>query len=50
MTIPIDSIDQFTVQVQGNAEVGRNGGGLISLAIKSGTNQIHGSAYYFNRN
>jgi hypothetical protein len=50
VTIPIDSIDQFTVQTQGNAEVGRNGGGLISLAIKSGTNQIHGSAYYFNRN
>jgi len=50
VTIPIDAIDQFTVQSQGNAEVGRNGGGLISLAIKSGTNRIHGSAYYFNRN
>ena len=50
VTIPIDSIDQFTVQTQGNAEVGRNGGGLISLAIKSGTNSLHGSAYYFNRN
>nr|WP_232298893.1 carboxypeptidase-like regulatory domain-containing protein [Granulicella tundricola] len=33
VTIPIDAIDQFTVQTQGNAEVGRNGGGLISLAI-----------------
>jgi hypothetical protein len=50
VTIPIDSIDQFSVQTQGNAEVGRNGGGLISLAIKSGTNRVHGSAYYFNRN
>jgi len=50
VTIPIDAIDQFTVQTQGNAEVGRNGGGLISLAIKSGTNVLHGSAYYFNRN
>jgi hypothetical protein len=50
VTIPIDAIDQFSVQTQGNAEVGRNGGGLISLAIKSGTNHIHGSAYYFNRN
>lgn len=50
VTIPIDSIDQFTVQSQGNAEAGRNGGGLVSLAIKSGTNTIHGSAYYFNRN
>ena len=26
MTIPIDAIDQFSVQTQGNAEVGRNGG------------------------
>ena len=50
VTIPIDAIDQFTVQTEANAEVGRNGGGLISLAIKSGTNSIHGSAYYFNRN
>ena len=50
VTIPIDAIDQFTVQTQGNAEVGRNGGGLISLAIKSGTNHLHGSGYYFNRN
>ncbi|MFT4111173.1 TonB-dependent receptor domain-containing protein [Silvibacterium sp.] len=50
VTIPIDSIDQFSVQSQGNAEIGRNGGGLISLAIKSGSNQIHGSSYYFNRN
>lgn len=50
VTIPIDAIDQFTVQSQSNAEAGRNGGGLISLAIKSGTNHLHGSAYYFNRN
>ena len=50
VTIPIDAIDQFTVQSQSNAEVGRNGGGLISLAIKSGTNHVHGSGYYFNRN
>jgi hypothetical protein len=50
VTLPIDAIDQFTVQSQGNAEVGRNGGGLISIAIKSGTNRLHGTAYYFNRN
>jgi len=50
VTIPIDAIDQFTVQSQGNAEAGRNAGGLISLAMKTGTNSFHGSAYYFNRN
>ncbi|WP_263378190.1 TonB-dependent receptor [Granulicella paludicola] len=50
VTIPLDAIDQFSVQSQGNAEIGRNGGGLVSMAIKSGTNAIHGSAYYYNRN
>ena len=50
VTIPVDSIDQFTVQTEGNAEAGRNPGGLISLGIKTGTNKFHGAAYYFNRN
>lgn len=50
VTLPIDAIDQFNVQSNGNAEAGRNAGSLISLAIKTGTNQFHGSGYYFNRN
>ncbi|RSL17334.1 carboxypeptidase family protein [Edaphobacter aggregans] len=50
VTLPIDAIDQFSVQSQANAEVGRNAGGLINMVIKSGTNHIHGSAYYFLRN
>lgn len=50
VTIPVDSIDQFTVQTEGNAEGGRNPGALISLGIKTGTNAFHGAAYYFNRN
>jgi hypothetical protein len=50
VTIPVEAIDQFTVQTQGNAEAGRNPGGLISLAIKTGTNNFHGSAYYYTRN
>lgn len=48
--LPIDAIDQFSVQSSGNAESGRNGAGSVNLVIKSGTNTIHGSLYYFNRN
>ncbi len=50
VTLPIEAIDQFSVQSQGNAEVGRNGGGLINMVVKSGTNGFHGSAYYYLRN
>lgn len=50
VVLPIDAIDQFSVQSQSNAENGRNGGGTVNMVIKSGTNQIHGTAYYFNRN
>ncbi len=48
--MPIDAIDEFSAQTQSNAETGRSAGGTVNLIIKSGTNQIHGSAYYFNRN
>jgi hypothetical protein len=50
VTLPIEAIDQFSVQSQGNAEVGRNGGGLVNMVVKSGTNKFHGSAYYYFRN
>ena len=48
--LPVEAIDQFSVATNGSAEMGRNGGGVVNLVIKSGTNQLHGSAYYFNRN
>ena len=50
VTLPIDAIDQFNVQSNGNAEAGRNAGSLISLALKTGSNKLHGTGYYFNRN
>src|SRR5450755_4433973 len=48
--MPIDAIDEFSAQTQSNAETGRNAGGTVNLTIKSGTNDLHGSAYYYNRN
>ena len=48
--LPIDAIDEFSMQTNNNAEQGRNGGGTLNLVIKSGTNNFHGSLYYFNRN
>ena len=48
--LPIDAIDQFSVQSNGGADTGRNGGSSVNVVIKSGTNTLHGSAYYYNRN
>jgi len=48
--MPLDAMDEFAAQTQSNSEAGRNAGGIVNVVLKSGTNQIHGSAYYFNRN
>ncbi len=48
--LPIDAIDQFNQQAGGNADFGRNAGSMVNVVIKSGTNALHGTAYYFNRN
>jgi hypothetical protein len=47
--LPIEAIDQFSVQTGGSAETGRNAGSTVNLVIKSGTNNFHGSLFYFNR-
>jgi len=48
--LPIEAIDQFAVVTDAPADFGRNSGSNISVVIKSGANQFHGSAFYFNRN
>ncbi len=48
--LPIDAIDQFNQQAAGNADFGRNPGSMVNVVLKSGTNALHGTAYYFNRN
>jgi len=50
VTLPIDSIAEFSLQTQSSPETGRNPGGTVNLVTKSGTNQLHGTIYYFERN
>jgi len=46
----IEDIAEFkTTTSVSPAEFGRAGGGVVQVATKSGTNQIHGAAYWFNR-
>ncbi len=46
----VEDIEEFkTTTSVASAEFGRAGGAVIQVATKSGTNQIHGSAYWFNR-
>jgi hypothetical protein len=51
-TIPFqfseDVIREFQVTSTGfEAEFGQSGGGLVNTVTKSGTNQVHGDAYYY---
>ena len=50
VVMPIDAIDEFSVQTQSNAEAGRDAGGTVNVVLKSGTGHLHGTAYYYNRN
>ncbi len=45
---PVDAVEEFKVVTGAyDAQYGRNGGGVVSVATKSGTNRLHGSAYEF---
>src|SRR5207253_9134180 len=47
----LEAIQEFKVQT-GNfsAEYGSSAGGVVSVVTKSGTNEVHGSAFDFLRN
>jgi hypothetical protein len=48
--IPLDAVKEFQVVATGaSAEFGRTAGGIINVIPKSGTNQVHGSLFYFQR-
>jgi hypothetical protein len=46
-----DSVEEFRILTNGfDAEYGRNSGSVVNVVTKSGTNQLHGDLYEFNRN
>lgn len=47
----VDAVQEFKVQAaQFSAEFGRASGGVINMAIRSGTNDLHGTLYEFHQN
>jgi hypothetical protein len=49
--VPPDAISEFKMETSNmSAEYGRSAGGTASFQVKSGTNQIHGTAYEYLRN
>jgi len=51
MALSIDAIEEMKVLSSNNsAEFGSEAGGFFSVVTKSGTNQLHGSAFEFLRN
>src|SRR6202166_416814 len=47
--LPIDAIQEFNTPLNPKAEFGWKPGAITRVGLKSGTNQIHGSAYAFGR-
>jgi outer membrane receptor protein involved in Fe transport len=47
---PVEALEEYSLQTTGNSESGRSPGGNLNVTTKSGSNQFHGDAYYYNRN
>jgi outer membrane receptor protein involved in Fe transport len=48
---PLETVAEFKVMTNAfSSEFGRSGGGVLTVATRSGTNELHGSAYEFIRN
>src|SRR5438445_2137976 len=48
--IPLDAVKEFQVVATGaSAEFGRTAGGIINVISKSGTNNVHGSLFHYQR-
>lgn len=47
--LPIDAIQEFNLQQNPPAEYGWKPGSVVNVGLKSGTNNIHGTAFIFGR-
>ncbi|MCC7342702.1 MAG: carboxypeptidase regulatory-like domain-containing protein [Bryobacterales bacterium] len=51
LRVTLDSVQEFrTVTLNAQADQGRSSGAQVSMITKSGSNDMHGSAYWFHRN
>ncbi|MGH9786363.1 MAG: hypothetical protein ACRD88_19515, partial [Terriglobia bacterium] len=50
-TPPLETVEEFKIFTNGfSSEFGRSGGGVLTVATRSGTNTLHGAVYEFLRN
>ena len=47
--LPIDAVAEMRVLSNFEAEYGRNGGAVVNIVTRSGSNQLHGSAFEYFR-
>lgn len=47
---PMDSLQEFRVATNNSAEYGRSAGANVNMVVKSGSRNLHGSAYEYFRN
>jgi hypothetical protein len=47
--VPIDAIQEFNLEENPKAEYGWKPGAVVNVGIRSGTNNLHGTAYAFGR-
>ncbi len=47
---PMDSLQEFRVATNNSAEFGRSAGANVNMAVRSGSRDLHGSAYEYLRN